>query len=55
MWDPVVTRRGPLAVLWAPYEFQRNGKTTHCGIDVFNLVKNRRPLEDRRRQLDGGA
>ena len=39
MWDPVVTRRGPLAVVWAPYEFQLNGKTTHCGIDVFNLVK----------------
>jgi hypothetical protein len=39
MWDPVVSRRGALAVLWAPYEFQRNGKTTHCGIDVFNLVK----------------
>jgi hypothetical protein len=39
MWDPVVTRRGGLAVLWAPYEFQLNGKTTHCGVDVFNLVK----------------
>jgi hypothetical protein len=39
MWDPVVTRRGALAVLWAPYEFQLNGKTTHCGVDVFNLVK----------------
>jgi hypothetical protein len=39
MWNPVVTRRGPLAVVWAPYEFQLNGKTTHCGVDVFNLVK----------------
>ena len=39
MWDPVVTRRGPLAVIWAPYEFQLNGKTTHCGVDVFNMVK----------------
>jgi hypothetical protein len=39
MWDPVVTRRGDLAVLWAPYEFQLNGKTTHCGVDVFNLLK----------------
>ena len=39
MWDPVVTRRGALAVIWAPYEFQLNGKTTHCGIDVFNMVK----------------
>src|SRR4051812_19123267 len=24
MWDPVVTRRGPLAIVWAPYEFQLN-------------------------------
>jgi hypothetical protein len=39
MWDPVVTRRGDLAVLWTPYEFQLNGKTTHCGVDVFNLLK----------------
>jgi hypothetical protein len=39
MWDPVVTRRGPMAVVWAPYEFQLNGKPHHCGIDVFNLVK----------------
>ncbi len=21
------------------YEFQLNGKTTHCGVDVFNLLK----------------
>jgi hypothetical protein len=39
MWDPVVSRRGSLAVVWAPYEFQLNGKTSHCGVDVFNLVK----------------
>lgn len=36
----MVTRRGDLAVLWAPYEFQLNGKTTHCGVDVFNLLKS---------------
>lgn len=39
MWDPVVMRRGPIAMVWAPYEFLLNGKTTHCGIDVFDLVK----------------
>lgn len=39
MWDPVVTRRGTIAVVWAPYEFLLNGKTTHCGIDVFDMVK----------------
>lgn len=40
MWNPVVTQRGALAVVWTPYEFQRDGKTTHCGVDVFNLVKD---------------
>jgi len=39
MWDPVVMRRGPIAMVWAPYEFRLDGKTTHCGIDVFDMVK----------------
>lgn len=38
-WDPVVHVRGGLAVVWTPYEFWRDGKTSHCGIDVFELVK----------------
>jgi hypothetical protein len=38
-WDPVVQVRGSLAVVWTPYEFWRDGKTTHCGVDVFELVK----------------
>lgn len=39
MWDPQVMRRGPMAVVWAPYEIRLDGKTLHCGIDVFDLVK----------------
>jgi hypothetical protein len=39
MWDPTVMRRGPLAVVWAPYEIKLSGKTIHCGIDVFDMVK----------------
>jgi hypothetical protein len=38
-WDPVVHVRGKLAVVWTPYEFWQGGKTSHCGIDVFELVK----------------
>jgi hypothetical protein len=38
-WDPTVHIRGSIAVVWTPYEFWRDGKTTHCGIDVLNLVK----------------
>jgi hypothetical protein len=40
MWSPRVSLRGAmLATLSAPYEFQLDGKTTHCGIDVFELAK----------------
>jgi hypothetical protein len=38
-WDPVVHVRGSLAVVWTPYEFWRDGKTSHCGVDVFELAK----------------
>lgn len=38
-WDPVVHVRGKIAVVWTPYEFWQDGKTSHCGIDVFELAK----------------
>lgn len=38
-WSPTVLVRGSIAVVWAPYEFWRDGKTSHCGVDVFNFVK----------------
>jgi len=39
MWDPKVMVEGNIATLWAPYDFHRDGKFTHCGIDVANLLK----------------
>jgi hypothetical protein len=39
MWAPQVRISGRLASLWAPYDFHRDGKRTHCGIDQVNLVK----------------
>ena len=38
-WSPTVLIRGPIAVVWAPYEFWIDGKTSHCGVDVFDFVK----------------
>lgn len=38
-WEPTVLIRGPIAVVWAPYEFRRNGEISHCGVDVFNMLK----------------
>jgi hypothetical protein len=38
-WDPQVLVHGSIAMVWAPYEFWVDEKTTHCGVDVFDLVK----------------
>lgn len=38
-WSPTVLIRGDIAVVWAPYEYWIDGKTSHCGIDVFNFVR----------------
>ena len=40
-WDPVVHVRGSIAVVWTPYEFWVDGKTSHCGIDVFDMMKEK--------------
>ena len=38
-WSPTVLIRGSMALVWAPYEFQIDGETTHCGVDVFSFSK----------------
>lgn len=30
---------GPLASVWAPYKFYLDHKYSHCGVDVFQLMK----------------
>lgn len=39
MWEPEVRVHGPIATVWAPYDFHRDGQFSHCGIDAFTLVK----------------
>jgi len=39
MWEPKVMIHGRIAVLWAPYDFHRNGEFSHCGVDAFTLVR----------------
>ena len=39
IWDPTVRVHGPIAVVWAPYDFHINGKFSHCGVDLFELLK----------------
>ena len=37
-YDPTVLVRGPIAVVWAPYDIVIDGALSHCGIDVFTLI-----------------
>ena len=39
MWNPTVLEHGPMAVVWAPYDFHLGEKFSHCGIDMAELVK----------------
>jgi hypothetical protein len=36
---PTVLVRGRIAQVWGEYEFLRDGKFGHCGIDSFSLMK----------------
>ncbi|KLI62984.1 hypothetical protein AAV99_13180 [Aurantiacibacter marinus] len=36
--DPVVMVDGPVAMVWAPYEFYVAGTRNHCGVNVFSLL-----------------
>jgi hypothetical protein len=39
MWNPEVRVHGPIASVWTAYDFWVDGKFSHCGVDVFDLVK----------------
>ncbi len=41
MWNPTVFVHGPLAVVRAPYDFFVDGALSHCGVDVFTMVRSR--------------
>lgn len=32
---------GPLASVWTPYEFYFNGRFSHCGVNSFQLVREK--------------
>jgi hypothetical protein len=38
-WDPTVLVHRDIAVAWMPYSFDYDGKRSHCGVDVFDLVR----------------
>jgi hypothetical protein len=38
-FEPTVLVSGPIAMVWYPYDFYRDGAWSHCGVDIFNLVR----------------
>lgn len=39
LWGEVVMVEGPVAMAWANFDFLRDGTRTHCGVDVFTLLR----------------
>jgi len=39
MWDSTVRVQDGVAMVWTPYDFHLNGEFSHCGIDVFTMLK----------------
>ena len=39
IWNPEVRVHESIAAVWAPYDFWIDGTFSHCGIDVFDLIK----------------
>src|SRR5688500_20238867 len=40
IWNPEVRVHGQIATVWAPYDFLRDVKFSHCRIDPFDLIKS---------------
>lgn len=38
-FDPQVMVSGPIAVVWLPYDFYRDGAWSHCGVDAFTMLR----------------
>lgn len=39
MWSTLIVRRAGLATVTGPFELTKDGKTVHCGLQVFTLMK----------------
>lgn len=38
-FDPEVRMAGTIAMVWLPHDLYADGKWSHCGVDVFTLVR----------------
>ena len=39
MWEPEVLIHRSIAIVWTQYDFHREEKFSHCGVDAFQLTK----------------
>ena len=39
MWSPAIRVAGPIAEVWTMYDFHRDGRFSHCGVDSFTLLR----------------
>ncbi len=37
---PEIRVNGPVAMVWYPYDLYIDGKWSHCGVDVFTLIRH---------------
>lgn len=38
-WDPTVLVSGTIALVWYPYDIYVDGAWSHCGVDIFNMIR----------------
>ncbi len=39
LYDPWVNVDGPVAMVWAYYDLLVDGEVSHCGVDIFTLLR----------------
>ncbi|NOX70368.1 MAG: hypothetical protein GXP15_14355 [Gammaproteobacteria bacterium] len=38
-WDPTVLVSGTIGIVWYPYDIYVDGAWSHCGVDMFNMIR----------------
>jgi hypothetical protein len=38
-WDPTILISGTIGIIWYPYDIYIDGAWSHCGIDIFNMIR----------------
>lgn len=38
-WDPTVMVSGTIGIVWYPYDIYVDGEWSHCGVDIFNMIR----------------